>query len=327
MAKILKNNTASPIFISDAAITIDPSPGLFKIHQEDYLSWAYSKITMGLILSGSIIMNDGIADLSPADGIVLLQSIAGAQAPNMISIGNSTTNTLNPNNIFTGTGEDVTQYGNITISVFANVAGSFTVQWSNDNVNWRADGDVYNVSANILKKTSYGPAAKYFRIVYTNGGNNQTTFFIQTTYRVGHTKPSTHKINETINDDSDSELTKAVMTGRKADATYGTAKLSNNNSVSVSDISENGGVNGTLTVGTTAVEVKVGGSALTNRKQVSLYNSSTRVMYWGHSNAVTTSNGIAIFKDQERGWSVGTGTSIWVICDTPAQTVRVAESA
>ena len=95
----------------------------------------------------------------------------------------------------------------------------------------------------------------------------------------------------------------------------------------VVDIINNSGVYGTLTVGTSAVEIKVGGSVLAGRKNVTLFNNSNSTIYWGYSNAVTTSTGTPIVKNQFASWSVGESVSIWVIAGSAGNNTRITEGA
>ena len=80
-----------------------------------------------------------------------------------------------------------------------------------------------------------------------------------------------------------------------------------------------------LTVGTTAVEVKVGGAALANRKLLLIHNASGNTMYWGSNNSVTTSNGMILFRDQVISIPVGPAISIWIISGVAAQNARITE--
>jgi hypothetical protein len=100
-----------------------------------------------------------------------------------------------------------------------------------------------------------------------------------------------------------------------------------NGDMKAADISNNGGTQAALTVGVTAVEVKVGGSALTNRKSATLFNNSNNTIYWGYTNAVTTSTGTPIFKNQYVEWSVGSSTSIYVISASAGNDTRITENA
>ena len=97
--------------------------------------------------------------------------------------------------------------------------------------------------------------------------------------------------------------------------------------MAVSDvIDHDNGVYGVLTVGITAVEVKVGASPLVGRKNVSLYNNSNKSIFWGYDNLVTINNGIEIFPRQYVVWSITENTHIWVISDTASLETRITEA-
>ena len=100
-----------------------------------------------------------------------------------------------------------------------------------------------------------------------------------------------------------------------------------NGELQISDISNNGGVNGSITVGITAVEAKVGGSVLANRKTISIFHTGGGKLYYGLSNSVTTSNGIQIFKNTERPFAFGPNTHLWLISDTAGQVINIVEVA
>jgi hypothetical protein len=106
-----------------------------------------------------------------------------------------------------------------------------------------------------------------------------------------------------------------------SNASYG------NDNASVTDIVNESALYTNLTVGTSAVEVKVGGSRLTNRKCVTLVNNSSKTIYWGFSNSVTVSNGTPIEKGQMFVWSVGDSIQVWVISNTASLDTRITESA
>jgi hypothetical protein len=100
-----------------------------------------------------------------------------------------------------------------------------------------------------------------------------------------------------------------------------------NGELNTSDISNNGGVNGAITVGTSAVEAKVGASILSNRKALTILLTSNGKLYYGLTSGVTTANGTQIFKNSLAAFKCGPGTSIWLISDTAAQNVRITEMA
>jgi hypothetical protein len=95
----------------------------------------------------------------------------------------------------------------------------------------------------------------------------------------------------------------------------------------VVDIVNESGLFGSLTVGTTAIEVKVGTNRLINRKSVTLYNDSNSTLFWGYSNAVTTANGMPIFKGQFVEWSIGDNIPIFIIAGTANNNTRISEAA
>lgn len=97
--------------------------------------------------------------------------------------------------------------------------------------------------------------------------------------------------------------------------------------VANADILNTSGVHGSLTVGTSSVEIKVSGSRLSDRKCVTLLNNSTKLMYWGYSNSVTAATGTPVEKGQLFTWAIGQDLAIWVIGEQAGQDARVTESA
>lgn len=100
-----------------------------------------------------------------------------------------------------------------------------------------------------------------------------------------------------------------------------------NGDMKTTDVSNNGGLQAALSVGTTAVELKVGISVLDNRKSATLFNNSNNTIYWGYTNTVTINSGTPIFKSQFVEWAVGSGTSIWLIAGSATNDTRITENA
>jgi hypothetical protein len=101
------------------------------------------------------------------------------------------------------------------------------------------------------------------------------------------------------------------------------ADINANKDLNTSDGIKTELVNAALTVGTTAIEVKVGATRLAERKGVILYNNSNRVMFWGGS-GVTTANGIPLAKGESitiRNEDV----SLFVVSDQANLDARVVE--
>jgi hypothetical protein len=99
----------------------------------------------------------------------------------IISTANSTASTLLAAAAFTGTAEDVSDYTSITVSVIADQASAtdgLSLQQSHNSTNWDFI-DAYTIPASTGKQFSQQITARYFRVVYTNGGTNQGSFRLQ----------------------------------------------------------------------------------------------------------------------------------------------------
>lgn len=131
-----------------------------------------------------------------------------APAGTIISVLNSTTATLTSGSVYTGTGEDVSNFSEMRISVFSNVASAtdgLSIQQSSDNTNWDIT-DTYTIAAATAGqgKTFVVPRqARYYRVVYTNGGTNQTTFRLQSILNRTATAPSSNRATDAYTNETD----------------------------------------------------------------------------------------------------------------------------
>jgi hypothetical protein len=102
---------------------------------------------------------------------------------NRISTLNSTTTPLNAAAVFTGTGEDVSQYNSVVVAVKTDQNGTFTVQFSNDNTNWDSTLTRYYRTDQIEAPHRFTITRQYMRITFTNtSASNQTYIRLQTTF-------------------------------------------------------------------------------------------------------------------------------------------------
>lgn len=111
-------------------------------------------------------------------------SFSGSGTASAVSTANSTTATLLSGAVFTGTSEDISAYASVTIAVISNVASAtdgLSIQQSPDGSNWDL-ADVYTVPAATGKTFGVQVAAKFYRVVYTNGGTNQASFRLQSIF-------------------------------------------------------------------------------------------------------------------------------------------------
>lgn len=107
----------------------------------------------------------------------------------LVSTLNSSTTLLGIGGVYTWTWEDVTIYNTVTITVFSDVASAtdgLQMQYSANNVNWD-NVDAYTVPSATGKTFKADINAKFYRLVYTNGGVAQTAFRLSTLYSLtGH---------------------------------------------------------------------------------------------------------------------------------------------
>lgn len=130
-----------------------------------------------------------------------------------ISTANSHSETLLADQSFTGDAEDITNVAAIFINIYSDKASStdgLNIQQSSDGTNWDHT-DTYTVPAGTGKNYNINPNSKYFRVVYTNGGDDQGAFRLQTIFKSVYSTPSSHRLGDTIRDDDDSQLVKSVI--------------------------------------------------------------------------------------------------------------------
>jgi len=130
---------------------------------------------------------------------------------------NSTTDQLLADGVFTGSGwQDTLDYGVLSINVASDqdsATDGLDIQWSNDGVTIN-DHDYFTILADTPKTFTFGPAERYYRIVYTNGSGGTTTgFHLTSILRRTYVKPSSHRISDSIVGQDDAELVKSVITG------------------------------------------------------------------------------------------------------------------
>ena len=134
------------------------------------------------------------------------------QSTAVVSEDNSKSTPMGANEVFTGQPIDILDCGIIFVNVSTDVASAtdgLAIEQSSDGDNWDHD-DVYTVPAGGNKNYSINPYAKYLRVIYTNGSSVQGYFRLQTICKA-NSKPSSHRIKDSIVDDDDAELVKSVV--------------------------------------------------------------------------------------------------------------------
>jgi len=149
---------------------------------------------------------------------------------------NSTSTPLSAAGVWTGTSEDILAYNGISVFVTSDVAsavGGIEIQYSSDEVTWYT-AESYTLVAGAEKWFTPPAFGKFFRVKFTNGAADQTTFTLTTTLRKMPFKWSSHNIEDPITDQDDATLTKAVITGKKASGDYDNVSLTNGGNMKIS---------------------------------------------------------------------------------------------
>lgn len=95
---------------------------------------------------------------------------------------NSSSTPLSSSAAFTGSATNVSGFASAKVSYYADVAGSLSIQQSSDGSNWDHERPI-TVGADAGGYAIVGIHSSYFRVVYTNGGTNQTAFRLQTSFQ------------------------------------------------------------------------------------------------------------------------------------------------
>ena len=86
------------------------------------------------------------------------------------------------------------------------------------------------------------------------------------------------------------------------------------------------GVYGSISVSTTAIEVKVGGSVQTERQIITIQPLDGDI-YFGYDSSVTTSTGTKIFRGQQYPLEARETLSVFVIAESGTVDTRITEVA
>lgn len=247
-----------------------------------------------------------------------------APAGTVISVLNSTAATLTSGSVYTGTGEDVSNFSEMRVSVLANVASAtdgLSLQQSSDNTNWDIV-DTYTIAASSAGqgKTFVVPRqARYFRVVYTNGGTNQTSFRLQSILNRTATAPSSNRAGDAYTNETDLVQNQVFPMGYNG-STWDRLRSVNTGSLKA-DLSSVAGTatsvsNGTTDAGTTRVTLSSDSTG-----QVKLAAGSAVI---GH---VITDTGSTTAVTGNVTVVQPTGTSLHAVLDTTSTTAVTQPTA
>lgn len=202
-----------------ASLTINAiTPGTGATNLGKAEDAAHTSGDVGVMALG--VRNDTGAVLAGSDGDYLpfTTDATGALRTDLngtVSTNNSSTATLTANSVFTGTSDDVLNYNEIRVSLIASHASAtdgLSIQQSSDNSNWDIT-DTYTIPAATGKTYSVPRQARYFRVVYTNGGTGQTSFRLQTILNRLGSQASSQRPNDGYTNETDLEQNQVFLMG------------------------------------------------------------------------------------------------------------------
>lgn len=141
-----------------------------------------------------------------------------------VSTLNSTAATLGGGATYTGTKEDVTQYGFVTVFVFADVPGTLYIDFSTDGSAWDLTRS-YPISASTPDGHETPVFSQYMRVRYENGAVAQGSFRLQSMLHSASSlivKP----LAEQVASMTDAQVSSAILSGRTVGGTWVQAGLS-----------------------------------------------------------------------------------------------------
>jgi len=163
----------------------------------------------------------------------------------------------------------------------------------------------------------------------TDGTNNTTITDVsgKKSLDVNVTDITISAINDSIKSyTADGSGTAITSTSAALDVYLKNPSIPVTGSLSIQDGVNTQGLYAALTVGTSAVEVKVGASRLTGRNVVLFQNLSSSNVYWGFDSSVTSSNGMLIPAGTEKQFAISDAVPIFVIGSAASLDCRIVEA-
>lgn len=157
-------------------------------------------------VSGGLYIVSGSVDLSDDGRVSSLNSFEG---------------TLEADQVFSGTFENVVPFGGIRVSVYTTVQSAdlgLQMWCSKDGTNGFAE-DTYTIRANTPKTYAVPVSAPYFKVVFQNGGS-QADVKLCVIFQRNVSIPSSHRIGDNVTSDDDAQLVQAVLKAQRPGGDY-----------------------------------------------------------------------------------------------------------
>jgi len=135
----------------------------------------------------------------------------------VVNAGNSTTTPLGIGGVFTGSSIDLLNYSTLRVSYVSDKASAtngFSVQFSNNNVNWDFNKVATYTDIGNGMTVVFNRVARYARIVYTNGAVAQTYFRLQTLIVPNSAEFVRHFMDDVPQNSDTGIMTQSVLVGK-----------------------------------------------------------------------------------------------------------------
>ena len=156
------------------------------------------------------------ANIGTTNGLALDASVAALHT-RVADANNGSVATLAAGATFTGTATDVTMYESVQVGVISDVASAVNglqLQFSADNVNWDFVASTSYPGGSVGITVPSGAREKWFRVVYTNGSTNQSSFRLTTKLTPGVAEVTKRFLSQPPTDSQLALLVNAVLTGK-----------------------------------------------------------------------------------------------------------------
>ena len=151
-------------------------------------------------------------------GVKLDSVIAGVGGGGgSVDANNSSAAVLAGDAVFTGTATEILTAAAISVYLDAShgsAADGVSIQFSSDGTNWDLI-TTFTYAAGNARQWQFGPQARYFRVVYTNGSTLQTHFRLQTILHTANMITTIHRVGDELAVDRSAEVVKAVLMARE----------------------------------------------------------------------------------------------------------------
>jgi hypothetical protein len=157
-----------------------------------------------------------------------------------VEAANSSSVPLTSGAAFTGTGVSTLDYALIFVNAYSDVPSAtdgLVIQTSSDNSTWR-DSDTFTIAANTDKTFSFQPSKQYMRVKYINGTSAQGVFDLQTVFKKTNSKPSSHRIADSISPQDDATLQKSVLTALNDAGSFVNVNATASNNLRVANVED-----------------------------------------------------------------------------------------